>query len=118
MSDGRGTLGPIYVRIAGADAPDELARDIIEISIESSLHLPDMATIVLYDTRRHWIDERLVSPGTELMIAARGANGEEVLFDGEIVELEPEFEVSRQYLTVRAFDRLHRLARGRHVRTF
>ena len=46
----------------------------------------------------------------------RGREG--ALFDGEIVELEPDFAEDTHRLIVRAFDRLHRLSRGRHVRSF
>jgi phage protein D len=40
------------------------------------------------------------------------------VFDGEFVELEPQFEQGTHHLIVRAFDRLHRLSRGRSVRSF
>jgi hypothetical protein len=40
------------------------------------------------------------------------------LFDGEIVEIESDFVPGNRRTIVRGFDRLHRLARGRQVRSF
>jgi uncharacterized protein involved in type VI secretion and phage assembly len=118
MADKSGLLSHFYVKLGGANAPDDFMRDIITIDVESSLHLPDMATLVLHDTGLRWVDDNRLAPGVTVEVAAEGPHGEQTLFDGEIVELEPEFDASIQRLTVRAFDRLHRLARGRHVRTF
>jgi phage protein D len=72
----------------------------------------------LNDPRLHWIDDASLAPGKTLKISARSDGTGAPLFDGEIVELEADFSPSTQRLVVRAFDRLHRLARGRHVRTF
>src|SRR5207244_13589829 len=86
--------------------------------VENSLHVTDVATLVRHDTRLHWIDEDSLAPGKVIQISAKVERQEKLLFDGEIVEIEPDFEPSTQRLMVRAFDRLHRLARGRHVRSF
>src|SRR5262249_23286345 len=87
---------------------------------ESSLHLPDVATLRITDSALRWIDEKGLEPGKRLKVSAKGpeSKNENPLFDGEIVELEPEFTPSAQVLTVRAFDVLHRLSRGRYVRSF
>lgn len=118
MVDKSGLLSHFYVKIGGANAPEEFMRDIVTIDVESSLHLPDMATLVLRDTELRWVDDSKLAPGTPVEVAAEGQSGEQRIFDGEIVEIEPEFDKASQRLTVRAFDRLHRLGRGRHVRTF
>lgn len=96
----------------------DLTADLLECTVESSLHLPDVASLVLHDTDLRWVDADALEPGRGLKISATGARGERQIFDGEIVELEPEFDASAQRLTVRAFDRLHRLGRGRQVRSF
>ena len=110
-----------YVTVDGMDETVslELSADILEIVVESSLHLPDAATVVLHDTQLRWIDDAKLEPGKGLRLSAKPTAGDEKpLFDGEIVELEPEFGPGTLKLKVRAFDRLHRLARGRHVRSF
>lgn len=108
----------IFVKIDGADATDEFTRDLLEVTVENSLHLPDVATLVLHDTHLHWIDDASLAPGKLIQVSAKTEQQEKLLFDGEIVEIEPDFEPAMQRLVVRAFDRLHRLSRGRHVRSF
>jgi phage protein D len=114
-------LNQIYLTLDGADAPPDLMAALVEVTVESSLHLPDVATIVLHDPTLRWIDYGPLGPGTALVISSKmsesGASAQPI-FDGEIVELEPGFRAGLQDLTVRAFDRMHRLTYGRQVRSF
>jgi phage protein D/phage baseplate assembly protein gpV len=118
MADPVQPQSQFYVTLDGAPAPAELAHAFLRITVESSLHLPDTASIVLNDPQLHWIDGASLEPGRALQVSAQAGAPEQPLFDGEIVEIEPEFGAGAQRLTVRAFDRLHRLARGRRVRSF
>src|SRR5438270_1732035 len=118
MVDTSHLLSQFYVTIDGADASEAFMDAVHRITVETSLHLPSIATVVLYDPRLRWIDDDSLAPGKTLKISARMEGSQAALFDGEIVELEPDFEPDTQWLVVRAFDRLHRLARGRHVRSF
>ncbi len=118
MPESQNLLSLLYIKIDGADVSDDFMADLLEVSVENSLHLPDVATIVLHDTRLHWIDDNRLLPGKSVQILARTERQARPLFDGEIVEIEPTFDASNQLLLVRAFDRLHRLGRGRHVRSF
>src|SRR5262249_23032783 len=85
------------------------------------LHMPDVATLILNDPKLHWIDDTTLTPGKTIEVSAtataKGSKSKPV-FDGEIVEIEPDFGTSTHHLIVRAFDRLHRLSRGRFVRSF
>lgn len=107
-----------YLKIDGSDAAVELVADIEQISVESSLHLPAVATLVIYDPKLCWVDSDSLMLGKALTITAKVDRTIKLLFDGEIVEIEPDFGAERQRLVVRAFDRLHRLARGRYARSF
>lgn len=118
MADTSALLSQFYVKLDGNDAAEDFMRDLMEITVESSLHLPDVATLVVNDPHLRWIDAESLAPGKSVKISARHTSGEKPIFDGEIVELEPDFHPSTQILTVRAFDRLHRLARGQHMRSF
>ena len=120
MADAPTLLEHVYVAVDGLDATvaQELMGDLLEATVESSLHLPDVATLVLHDTRLRWIDDARLEPGKGLRISAKAAEGEHQIFDGEIVELEPDFGAGAQRLVLRAFDRMHRLSRGRGVRSF
>lgn len=118
MPDTTVLLSQFYIKVGGANAPDDLMRDLITVSVESSLHLPDVATLVLHDASLRWIDDSALSPGATIEVSARTGGDARPLFDGEIVEIEPNFGPSTQRLVVRAFDRLHRLGRGCRVRSF
>jgi phage protein D/phage baseplate assembly protein gpV len=110
-----------HVKIDGAFVAPEFMADVFEVTVQNSLHLPDVATLVLNDPRLKWIDDALLAPGKAVEIhgtASPERSKSRPIFDGEIVELEPEFGAKMHRLTVRAFDRLHRLSRGRYVRSF
>jgi uncharacterized protein involved in type VI secretion and phage assembly len=108
----------LYVKLGGTDAPAEFYAAIEQITVESSLHLPDVATIVLSDPQLKWTDNASLDPGKELKILGKAAKKQGGLFDGEIVEVELDMSDGEYRAVVRAFDRLHRLTRGQHVRSF
>ena len=97
---------------------DELMRDVMEVVVESSLQLPEMAVVTVHDTRLRWADASALDPGTELEISGRSEAGEGTLFRGEIVALEPDFTAGAQKLVIRAFDKAHRLTRIRKSATY
>ena len=121
MSSASSLLTQFHVKIDGNFVPEAFMRDVYEVSVQNSLHLPDVATIVLNDRKLTWIDDALCAPGKEIQVLGTASPDKakpSTVFDGEIVELEPDFGAKTHRLTVRAFDRLHRLSRGRFVRTF
>lgn len=118
MPDTQNLLSQFYIQLDGGDAPVALMRAVEQISVESSLHLPDVATLVVHDPGLQWIDADQLAPGTAVVIAAQADNNQHTIFEGEIVEIEPELGIGTQKVIVRAFDRMHRLNRGRHVRSF
>jgi phage protein D len=118
MPDTSNLLSQFYVKIDGTDASEEFMHDLIEATVESSLHLPDVATLTLHDPHLKYIDDAHLAPGKTVEITAKAGQKTDPLFDGEIVELEPDFRPGDPHLVIRAFDRLHRLARGRTVRSF
>jgi phage protein D len=111
-------LSQFYIKIAGQQAAESLMHALVNATVESSLHLPDTATLTLHDPDGTWVDYAEFAPGKTLEIAAKAGQTENPLFNGEIVELESDFFPGDRRVVVRAFDRLHRLARGRHVRSF
>lgn len=113
----------IFIKINGAPAPEELMAMLEEAVVDSSLHLPDMFTILFQDPRLEWIDNALFKIGNSIEIEVQtgqeqgGLKGK--LISGEITALEPNF--SDQGLTtllVRGYDKTHRLHRGRKTQTF
>ena len=120
MPDPAALISHIYITLRGSDAPQALMHSLVEVTVDSSLHLPDVATVVLNDPGLQWRAHELLAPGTALVVSTKSRNGASAqpIFDGEIVELEPDFRPGTQLLTVRAFNRLHRLTHGRYVRSF
>ncbi len=106
-----------YIKLAGS-LNDELQADLLELVVETSLQLPDMAVLTLHDTRLKWADAKQLDPGTEIEISTKAQTTENLLFKGEIVSLEPVFSAASQRLVVRAFDKTHRLTRIRKSATY
>lgn len=111
--------GRFHVQIDGAELPIEASGALLEITVETSLLLPSVATLLLDDPNLLWIDDDRLTCGKAVTIfAALASDSDKPLFDGEIVEVEPDLTPASKRLTIRAFDRLHRLSRGRQVRSF
>jgi phage protein D len=108
----------IEVTLNGSKAPDGFSVDLLGATIENSLHLPDMATLVLSDQKLSWVDDDRLTPGKSLQILFSTGKLKQNVFDGEIVEIEPSFDQEIKRLTIRAFDRMHRLARVQQARSF
>ncbi len=110
-------LSHFYLFFDGA-LDSEMQDDLLSVTVESSLHLPNTATLVINDPNLKWVDHAKVMPGKALKIQAESGAGPATIFEGELVELEPHFEPEGMKLTIRGFDKLHRLTRGRFVKSF
>jgi phage protein D len=120
MAETQNLLNQVYLEIAGmgADRATDLLGTLVTLTVESSLHLPDVATLIIHDPSLQWVDDAALEPGKALKISAKTGDSDHPIFDGEIVGLEPEYTVDAPRLVIRAFDRLHRLSRGRKTRSF
>jgi phage protein D len=94
------------------------------VSVDDSVDLPGMFTFEVSgaDTLAEalpWIDDKRFAVGAAVGIKFGYGDKKEMVFSGEIAGLEPEFLFDRlPSVTVRGFDRRHRLTRGRKTRTF
>jgi len=111
--------------IDGRDAPVELVRDVVEIVVDDSLHLPDMFSLRIFDRELKWVDSDLLAVGTEVEIWASAASqgtrsgASDQLIKGEITALAPSYsETGEAILVVQGYDRSHRLHRGKKSRSF
>jgi phage protein D/phage baseplate assembly protein gpV len=108
----------LFIKIDDDDVPAEVMDDLIEVSVVTSSHLPDMFRIHLHDEDLKWIDEGPFELGGQVEIAAEPEEGgtSEVLFKGEITSFEPYFgEATQAELIVSGYDHSHRLHRGTHT---
>ncbi|MDI7277647.1 MAG: VgrG-related protein, partial [Anaerolineae bacterium] len=110
-----------FIKVDGNDVATEVMDDLIEVTVDTSLHLPDAVTIHIHDERLRWIDEGPFVLGKEIEVSAQpeGGGTSQVIFRGEITSLEPDFgEGTQATLLVRAYDRSHRLHRGTHSQAY
>lgn len=123
------------LKIDGQTASQSLLDDILQISVEESLHLPGMFTLVLrndYFPGRGddtvWKYGTLLSIGKQIELGFSSSATESDEFDdanqgivlkGEITAIETNFTSDAQApIIVRGYDVSHRLHRGRHSRSF
>ena len=118
-------LAQMPLKIGGSNAPRDMMHAIREIVVDTSLHLPDMFTIHLDDNTLHWIDSSLLEIGAEVEISAAPGGSEEngsatqLISHGEITAIEPELMAdSGSSVTIRGYDKSHRLYRGKKSRVF
>jgi phage protein D/phage baseplate assembly protein gpV len=121
-------ISEFTVKIGGSAVSQDFMRDVLEIVVDSSLHIPSMFTIQLRDPTFNWVENTgLLDIGKKVEIEAKtgagiGGRSEELtgtLIEGEITALEPHFSGGgRTSLVVRGYDKSHRLHRGKKTRTF
>ncbi|MGG6296325.1 VgrG-related protein [Leptolyngbya sp. AN02str] len=123
------------IKISGEFAPPDLLEDLVQISIEESLHLPGMFTFMFrndYFSGREedatWkytdlfklgntVQVGFVSSTTEATEFSEAEDG--TVFDGEITAVEAHFTSQAEApIIVRGYDVSHRLHRGRYSRSF
>jgi len=124
------------LKIGGSNAPPELAKDILRIVVEESLHLPTMFMVVLHNNyiptlqqgNAPWRHQRYLEIGKEVEIGfgssvtADPEFQEEqrgMLVKGEITAIDVNFtDKSESHIILRGYDVSHRLHRGRFNRSF
>ena len=115
-------LSQMYLKVDGRAASAEIMRDLRELVVDTSLHLPDMFTIHLDDPNLKWIDDAQFNVGKVVEISGKeaGANtATNLIVGGEITALEPEMtEEGATTVIFRGYDKTHRLHRGKKTRTF
>jgi phage protein D/phage baseplate assembly protein gpV len=120
------------------DAPLELIKDLLQITVEESLHLPAMFTMVVHnsyipaneDRAEHqpWRNEKYFKIGGKIKLGFISSTTqddhfkkefEESLIEGEITAIEVHFNAkSEAPIVIRGYDISHRLHRGRYNRSF
>src|SRR5262245_8358178 len=126
VADTRHPLVPAFeVSINNTPLPPDARAHVSGVGVDLSVEYPSMFTLNLtssieLDEEVPWIDDQdLFSIGNVVEIKLGYVDDVETLLIGEITALEPEFAMNqRPSLTVRGYDRRHRLLRGRKTRTF
>jgi phage protein D len=124
----------ITIKIDGQKVSDIFLEDIIQVSVEESLHLPSLCTITINNTYYSgrpqqdppWKHDNVIGIGkkleVEMVSSTTYAFNEEKkgsLFKGEITGIECHFtDDSKAPIVIRAYDVSHKLHRGRFNRSF
>jgi uncharacterized protein involved in type VI secretion and phage assembly len=118
-------LDHFTISIQGTNVSEDFYRDLVEVVVDSSLHMPSMFTIKLLDSHLKWVDAELIDIGKEVEIGTaldtetEASASAGTLIKGEITAIEPLFSVEGQtYLRVRGYDKSHRLHLGRKTKTY
>jgi phage protein D len=124
------------LKLNGANAPEELMKDVLEIIVDESLHMPSMFILKIHNVylaaseqSKEWKNEKYFNIGDSLSIGFVSSTTEDPefqkseedqkLIDGEITGIEVKFSnTSEAHIVVTGYDVSHRLHRGRFNRSF
>jgi len=108
----RAGAAKIKIKINGTDVPDD---EVIRFVVDQDLNQPWMAVITLQNKGHRHSNAHAQGDSVEVQVTDQNT----CIFKGELVGLEPTYEAGGESkCVVRAFDKLHRLLRGRKSRTF
>jgi phage protein D len=124
----------LKLTIDGSPASADLLRDILQVSAEESLHQPSMFTLIINNpyfpgnADKPWTHMSEFAIGKAIKIGFTSSTTEDPAFtdamteyvmDGEITAIETDFNADAQApITIRGYDKSHRLHRGRYNRSF
>ncbi|MGK7924899.1 MAG: VgrG-related protein [Spirulina sp.] len=125
----------LTIKVAGKAISEELAENILYVSVEESLHAPSMFTIVISNpkysgspnetfgeneksfTMGASVEIKFSSSTTEAQDFSTEAKG--ILIKGEVTGLETHFTAQAEApIVVRGYDLAHRLHRGREISSY
>jgi uncharacterized protein len=123
--NGTTRLVPTFqIAINGAALPEQARSDVIAVAVQEEIEAPGLFTLQLKNWDMNqlkvtWVDDDLFGAGNAVDVQMGYVDNLETLISGEITALEPEFQAGEPpTLTVRGYDRRHRLLRGRKTRSF
>lgn len=109
----------IAIKVGGADLDEKTIKSIFEVVVDSTLSLPNMVTLRAYDPDLELIDSNTFPLGGEIQVDSFDQRRAAVtIFKGEITALEPEFNVDGAVLSVRGYDKSHRLNRETKTKAY
>jgi phage protein D len=116
---------PLFDIIVNGKALGEAVKArVVGVTVDESVELPSMFTVELSgsdapSSSTEWLDDDTFSCGHAVEVKMGYHGALKTMLKGEITALEPSFVSSRPpSLTVRGYDRSHRLQKGRRTRTF
>lgn len=126
----------VEIEINNKKVDDKFLEDILHLSVEESLHMPSLCTLVINndyfpgreDKERPWKHNEILQIGKNIKVTFKESTTERFkekdknpppMFEGEITGIDCHFtDESQAPIVVRAYDASHRLHRGRYNRSF
>lgn len=113
----------LTVSVDGSELPHTVMESLVALRVEESLDAAGMFALTLANadlssTKPTWSDDDRFRVGGKVEIKMGPVGSQEKLMIGEITGLEPAWTGRRSLFTVRGYDRMHRLRRGRKTRSF
>ena len=114
----------VRIKINGSDLPQSAMSDLQALQVHEDLEAPSMFSLDLHNwdaakLEFTWSDDRLFAPGNEVEVWLGYVDNLKKVMQAEITSLEPSFQADQPpMLTVRGYDRRHRLLRGSKTRSF
>lgn len=120
-------VAEIQIKVGGSALTDAVSSQIFRVEVETTVDVPSMVTMSFNDDQQlTLINGTLFDLGKEIEILTPSFNATAArstsltsIFKGEITAIEPHFaDQMHATLTVRAYDKRHRMNRGRKSRVF
>lgn len=108
------------LKVNGSQAPKKVMDEMLDCTVENSLHLPDVCTIRIHDAEFEWLDSATFKEGVRIQVSAgEDQDPLKAIFDGEVIALELDLAGHGvPTCVVRCSNRAHRLHRGRKTQTY
>jgi phage protein D len=115
----RRIVAQIYIKLDGEELAAEALPDLLSARFEGSVHLPDLAVLDFRNPDLRWTEAQLFKIGQTLEVQLGETDLRERVFIGEVTGIELDVAMSgATELRVRAYDRAHRLHRGRFTQVY
>lgn len=117
-------LPDLNIKISDRDLVAAAQLDILAVTVHEDLDVPSMFAIQLYNWDPYklqvtWSDDQRFAPGSKVEIWMGYIDALDKVMVGEITSLEPAFPADDvAQVTVRGYDRRHRLLRRRQTQSF
>ena len=112
-------IAQIFIKVDGRPIADRLLDDLARATVESSVHLPDMTLLEFNNSDFEWSDAEPLKIGQELRIELGSEQNKREVFVGEVTSVELDMSIDGSMrLSVRGYDRAHRLQRGRETKVY
>jgi phage protein D len=112
-------IAQCYVSLDGTELRQEVMDDLLVARFEGSVHLPDLAILDFRNPDLRWTEAEQFKIGQAIEVNLGDRDVKEIVFSGEITGVELDVTMSGAIeLRVRAYDRAHRLHRGRFTKVY